>query len=497
MIPGLFRRQLSVAGSTLLILTTTTFPGYGVEPMESRIPATAPFNVAQLVNESYTLGGGDQIQIDIFDAPEYSGENGRYQVLVDGTLNLPLIGSVSVQGLTLAQVGSLLSEQYLRFYKRPFTTVTLLAPRPLNITLAGEVNSPGSYPIALTQQSPGSTQFPTLTAALQLAGGTTQSADVRKIQIRRLQRGGAAQTITVDLWQFLQGDRQQDLTLRDGDTILIPTATAIDLAEAVQIADSNFAAQPQPINIAVVGEVFRPGSYTVTSNTRTGAAGVPGTTDDANGSPVNDSFPTVTKAIQIAGGIKPLADIRRIQIRRTTRSGAEQNIDVDLLKLIQEGDTRQDTILQAGDTIVIPLATDLTPAEAAEIAAASFSPDTIQVNVVGEVTQPGTVQVPPNTPLNQAILSAGGFDNRRARRSSVDLIRLNPDGTVTKREVPIDFAQEVNDDTNPSLQNNDIIIVRRSGDATFRDGLDNLLGPIGGIVSTFVPVLNLLRIFGN
>ncbi len=496
MIPAYLRRPLSVTGVALIILTTTAFPGYGVEPRE--VSPVLPSSPSLLIDETYTLGAGDQVQIDIFDAPEYSGENGRYQVLVDGTLNLPLVGSVSVQGLSLAQVGNLLSEQYFRFYKRPFTTVTLLAPRPLTINLAGEVTNPGSYPITLTQQGQGSSQFPTLIAALQLAGGTTQSADVRQIQVRRLQRGRADQIITVDLWRFLQnGDRQQDLTLRDGDTIMIPTATTISLAEAIQLADSNFAAKPQPINIAVVGEVFRPGSYTVNSNTRTGAAGVPGTTDQFNSPQDSDSFPTVTKAIQLAGGIKPLADIRRIQIRRTTRSGMVQTVDVDLLKLIQEGDASQDTILKAGDTISIPTATDLTPEQSAEIAAASFAPNTIQVNIVGEVEQPGTVQVPPNTPLNQALLAAGGFDNQRARRSSVDLIRLNPDGTVTKREVPIDLAQGVNDGTNPALQNNDIIVVRRSGGAAFRDGLDNFLGPVGGVVSTFIPVLNLLRIFGN
>ncbi len=496
MIPAYLRWHLSVTSVALLILTTAAFPGYSVEPREVR-SSVSP-SPSLLIDETYTLGAGDQVQIDIFDAPEYSGANGRYQVLVDGTLNLPLVGSISVQGLSLAQVGNLLSEQYFRFYKRPFTTVTLLAPRPLTINLAGEVTKPGSYPIALTQQGQGNSQFPTLTAALQLAGGITQSADVRQVQIRRVQRGRADQTITVDLWKFLQsGDRQQDLTLRDGDTIVVPTATTINIAEAPQIAASSFAALPQPINIAVVGEVYRPGSYTVNSTTRTGAAGVPGITDQFNNPQESASFPTVTKAIQIAGGIKPLADIRRIQIRRTTRTGAEQTIEVDLLKLIQEGDAQQDTILQAGDTISIPTATDLTPEQSAEIAAASFSPNTIQVNVVGEVKQPGTVQVPPNTPLNQALLAAGGFDNRRARRSSVDLIRLNPDGTVTKREVPIDLAQGVNDGTNPSLQNNDIIVVRRSGDATFRDGLDNILGPVGGILSNVIPVLNLLRIFGN
>ncbi|MBW4580838.1 MAG: SLBB domain-containing protein [Tildeniella nuda ZEHNDER 1965/U140] len=491
----------SVVGLTLLgIATVGTVPvSLATTPVFQKQQAALPPVTAlplSSINEAYTLGAGDQIQLDIFDAPEFSGQNGRFQVLVDGTLNLPLVGSLSVKGLTLKQASNLLSEKFLRFFKRPLTTVTLLAPRPVSVSIAGEINRPGSYTVSLAQQNISSgTQFPTLTSALKLAGGITQAADVRNIQIRRPQRVGGNQTVTVDLWQFLQtGDRQQDLALRDGDSILIPTATNVNLAESAQLADATFAAdQGQPITIAVVGEVFRPGSYTVTSDARTGTAGIPGvstqTTVTQGVNQTTNPLPTVTRALQVAGGIKPMADIRRIQIRRLTRSGEERSIDVNLQRLIKDGDLRQDTILQTGDTVVIPTATNLTPAEASEIASASFSPDTIRINVVGEVKQPGVVQVPPNTPLNQALLAAGGFDPRRARKKSVDLIRLNPDGTVTKREVSIDLARGINDQTNPALRNNDIIVVGRSGLTSFTDGLGTVLSPFNSIFS-------ILNIFG-
>jgi polysaccharide biosynthesis/export protein len=442
-------------------------------------------------DESYTLGAGDLVQIDIFDAPEYSGQNARYQVLIDGTLNLPLVGSLSVRGLSLRQAGKLITQKDQRFFQRPLTTVTLLTPRPLNISVTGEVNRPGSYPIPLTPANPAATlSFPTLTQALRLAGGITQSANVKNIQIRRTRGNTTPQLLTVDLWQFLQtGDRSQDLTLRDGDSILIPTATQIDLIESAQLAEANFAAdRSQPIPIAIVGEVFRPGSYVVTGNTRTGTAGVPGSSNQINADEVvKEPFPTVTRAIQIAGGIKPQADIQRIQVRRLTRNSTEQVIDINLLKLLKDGDLRQDVILQAGDTIAIPTAPRLTPAEASILATASFAPDTIRVNVVGEVKQPGTVLVPPNTPLNQALLTAGGFDQRRANTKSVDLIRLHPDGTLTRREITINFSQGINDSNNPAMQNNDIIVVGRSGITKFGDGVNSVLTPVGNIF---------LRLFG-
>ncbi len=135
-------------------------------------------------------------------------------------------------------------------------------------------------------------------------------------------------------------------------------------------------------------------------------------------------IPTVTKAIQVAGGITQSADIRRIQVRRLTKGGSEQVIDVDFWKLLQAGDMRQDLPLQDGDTVVIPVAKTISPADATTLASASFSPDKISVYVVGEVAKPGLVQVPPNTPLNQAILAAGGFNNR-AKQGSVKFVRLN------------------------------------------------------------------------
>jgi polysaccharide export outer membrane protein len=162
---------------------------------------------------------------------------------------------------------------------------------------------------------------------------------------------------------------------------------------------------------------------------------------------------------------------------------------LNFLKLLQ-GDTNQDTIVQDGDTIIIPTATDLSPAEATALADASFSPATIQVSVVGEVKNPGLVNLQPNTPLNQGILTAGGFNDARAKRSTVELVRLNADGSVTKQKLPIDLAQGINNKNNPILRDNDIVVVGRSGTARVGDTVGTLFGPI---VSPFLGILNLFR----
>ncbi|MEQ8972297.1 MAG: SLBB domain-containing protein [Coleofasciculus sp. C1-SOL-03] len=430
--------------------------------------------VNSLPSESaYTLGGGDRIRLDILEVPQYSGE---YQIPPGGSLSLPLVGSVFVEGLTLEQATQTISNQYARFLKRPLVTVILLAPRPITVSVSGEVNRPGYYALVQTGGGGFATgpRQATLTQALAEAGGVTLSADIRQVQIRRPQSRASEQVFTVNLWQLVQtGNLRQNLVLRDGDAIFVPTSTQVNLQQARQIAATAFAPAPDtPRTVAVVGEVNRPGTYTVSGENPTRSEQTLG-------------FPTVTLAIQEAGGIKPMADIRQIQIRRVTKTGTEQIISVNLWQLLQAGDFTQDAVIQEGDTIIVPTATDVSPAEATELATANFAPNTIQVSVVGEVTEPGLVDVPPNTPLNQALLAAGGFDQSRARKSSVELIRLNPDGTVAKRTVPIDFAQGINESSNPVLRDNDIIVVGRSGIAKVGDTIGTALSPVDRIFGLF------------
>jgi polysaccharide biosynthesis/export protein len=322
--------------------------------------------------DTYVLGPGDQIGIDIFDVPEFSGDAGRYTVLVDGSINLPWVGRVQVQGLTLEQAAGVLTQAYAPFIRDPLITVNLGAARTLRISVVGEVKRPGSYII-----SP--------------AGET---------------------------------------------------------------------------NEALVG--LPAGTGTVAAN----------------------QWPTVTQAIQSAGGITQLANLRQVQLRRTLPNGTEEVIDVNLWELLRSGELSQDVALRDRDTIVIPKAETLSSDEALLNGSASFSPEIIRVNVVGEVVAPGTVEIPPNTSLNQALMAAGGFDRRRARRSRVELVRLNTDGTAIKRTVSIDLASGINEETNPALRDGDTIVVGRSDATGIRDFVDDVIGPFDGIFGRIIDIFD-------
>jgi len=319
-------------------------------------------SVPATLDASYRLGAGDRINMDVFNVPDYSRE---YPVLSDGTVNLPLIGVVSLQGLTLEQATLELTNRYQRYIRRPVITLSLVSTRPIQLAIVGEVKRPGSYTVSAT--------------------GTASS----------------------------------------------------------------------------------------------GVSGISGT-------------PTLTQALQLAGGVTELANIRSIEIRRPLPQNPNitTKVEVNLWELLQAGNLNQDVALQDGDTVLVPTAVALSPGEATELSEASFSPESITVNVVGEVTQPGAISVPPNTPMNQALLAAGGFNNRAAK-GEVQLVRLNPDGTVSRRTIEVDFTHNVNEQTNPVLRNNDAIVVERSAIAEASDATNSVIQPVSGILGVIRLILGL------
>jgi polysaccharide export outer membrane protein len=398
------RTPQSIAGLALSLVVGTnyTLPVFAqTPPVQGQDPSSLPFNPAQPVfplpvspspvdpsslgkpagteaSDAYTLGAGDIVRVDIFDiTPELALEQ-RYTILLDGTLNLPWVGSVPVQGLTLPGAARRLSERYGRFIRNPVITVSLLAPRPLKVGVVGQVNRPGSYLLTVTSNE-----------------------------------------VT-----------QQSL------------------------------------------------------NQRTASEG-------------GSQWPRVSQAIEAAGGVNQLANIREITIRRPKVQGGEELIAINLWKFLKDGDLNQDILLRDNDTILIPKAAKLDAEEATQIATSKFSPTAISVSVVGEVRTPTTYQMKPNTTLNQAIMMAGGFVGGRASSKKVDLIRLNPDGTVLRRRINVDLDQSLNEARNPALHNNDIVVVNRTFIASVNDFLTTALGvplTIFGGISGF---RNLTRGSGN
>jgi polysaccharide biosynthesis/export protein len=428
-------------------------------------------------NDEYILGPGDRLQLDFFSVPEFSKE---YQVLPNGTLNLPRVGGISVQGLTVRQATANIASSFSRYLTRPLVTVSLVAGRSVNVAIAGEINRPGAYAMNSALNGTSGQDTPTLTKLIRLAEGITQSSDLANVRVQRRQADGI-RTYRVNLWQLMRsGDAAQDIRLQDGDSIYIPVTTNLDLALARERTRTNIATSSnRPLRIAIVGEVNRPGPYTIFEGAQQA---------DNRAATPNSVAPSITKALQISGGITQMADLRNIQVRRLTHTGEEKVIAVNFRKMLRDGDILQDLPLQDGDRIEVARATTVNNEELAEDSRSSFSPDRIAINIVGEVIRPGGVEVAPNTPMNQGILAAGGF-NSNAKKSIVTLVRLEPNGTVSKRDINVDLAKGVDEAGNPPLRKGDTIIVKKNGLAKIGESIGVLTNPIGG-------AFGLLRLLG-
>ncbi len=422
----------------------------------------------------YTLGAGDSLKIDIFNVPELSGNQ---LIAPDGTITIALVGAIPVQGLTIEETARLLEKKLSPFLVRKIVNVTLIAARPLSIGVVGEVNRPG------TRILPPAGGTTTLTRAIEIAGGITQQADISNIQISRLTAGGQRRVIKVDLLSLLrQGDLSQDIKILDRDSVFVPGFSDPTATQPRQVGAASFAPDAFTVQISVSGEVNRTGPQTL-SYSRTGT----GVTAGLSGA-VSNLLPTVTRAIQQAGGITQRADVRSIKVIRTGIAGEKSVINANLWDLIDKGDLSQDVRLIDGDSVIVSIAAAPNTAEFGQIAKAVFSPNTITVRILGEARSPGTITLTPNAPFTEAIAAVGGLTNGADWRN-VDLYRINPDGSLTQRKLIADLTLPANEATNPSLRDRDVIVVRES----FGSSILGAAQRVGTIVSPFLFLNNLLR----
>lgn len=243
---------------------------------------------------------------------------------------------------------------------------------------------------------------------------------------------------------------------------------------------------PRPIKVALVGEVERPGLYSLTTSETAQTEGGPSSTISG--------LPTVVDAIQKAGGITLNANLRDVTLQRRLPGDLPRfkQATLDLLALLQRGDQLQNPYLFDGDTIRIGKA-EQPVAEAIELAAANLSPKQINVNVVGEVVRPGTVPLMANTPLVQAVMAAGGPNTWRASKGNVELVRINRNGTATRERFTLNLSQGASNQRNPPLRDGDTVIVNRTGLAVASDSINAIGQPLTSMANVFA----LIRLLNN
>ena len=225
-----------------------------------------------------------------------------------------------------------------------------------------------------------------------------------------------------------------------------------------------FILEIRPIKISIIGEVSRPGIYKLNSLT-------------------ND-LPTVISAIEEAGGISKYADLSNIKLKRKLpgKEISYKQTTLNFRNLLFNGDQFQNPYLFDGDIIELKKVKDLDE-DILSITSTSLSPKFITVNFLGEVGNPGTLNLKPNTTLIDGILAAGGPKNWRSNYGNVEILRINRNGSAFRKKYRIDLSQNHSEINNPVLNNGDSIWIRRNSFAKATDTLSAVSSPLRDIVN--------------
>ena len=238
----------------------------------------------------------------------------------------------------------------------------------------------------------------------------------------------------------------------------------------------------RPVLISISGEVQQPGIYSL-DLTRVSTIR---NSDDGEGSIVRSTgWPTIIDAIQKAGGLTSNADIRSIKVRRFNKGSIASTRIVNLSNLFEGSNTERLEPIFDGDSINVSKAEVLSTERSFKLSRSNIAPSKITVNVIGEVLKPGEIKIPANTSLSQAILLAGGPLDLRSNLGSVELLRVNENGSLQLKKYRINFSNDVNQLKNPLLKSGDLLRVRKSFVAKGSDTVETIAKPISGVITTW------------
>jgi polysaccharide export outer membrane protein len=230
----------------------------------------------------WRLGPGDSIKVQVYQSPDLTLET---RVSESGVINYPLVGRVTIGGLTIpeaeSRIASALKAQ--RILKSPQVNINIVQVRGNQVAVLGQVNKPGRFPLEAMN-----VRVSDMVAA---AGGLTPQGDDTVVVTGVRNRKPYRKTIDLQMLSTGKGGRD-DILVAPGDTIYVAKA-------------------PQ---YYIYGEAQKPGHYRV------------------------ERGMTVMQAIATGGGITPRGSDSRLKLTRRTPEGQVVELSPKLTDTIQAGD---------------------------------------------------------------------------------------------------------------------------------------------------------------
>jgi protein involved in polysaccharide export with SLBB domain len=325
--------------------------------------------------EEYYVGPSDVLAVNVWISPPVSF---TLTVTPEGTLIVPTVGEVKVSDLTLAEAKRKTVGEIKKKYISGEPTVTLISPRPIIVSVTGNVLNPGSYALTAVDRADKAIE------AANRATRTQSQSDIdrilydmstRNVVLRR--RDGTS--TNVDIAKFLSNKAGRlNPYLREGDVVV---ATRKNLVKNV---------------IGVYGEVNVPGRY-----------------EYVRGDSLKD-------AILLAQGFTRLALSDSVEFSRLDLMGQETTTRiVNANRIVAQLDP--DFPLEPGDRVVVRPRPDLR--------------EDYRASIVGEVLYPGTYPITKNkTRLSELIKMAGRFTEFASlKNAELNRRSVNPEQVELER----------------------------------------------------------------
>lgn len=215
MIRNKFSTSLAIAACTLFL---------AAGPAAAQTASAKPADSAVAAAKDYRLGAGDVIRISVFQNPDLSLET---RVSESGVISFPLLGPVKIGGLAASQAEKVIADGLRdgNFVKQPQVSVLVMQVRGNQVSVLGQVNRPGRFPIEVADMR--------LTDMLANAGGISAlGADVVTVVGTR---NGQPYRAEIDLpTVFGAQGRANDISLQNGDVIWVDRAPVVYIYGEVQ-----------------------------------------------------------------------------------------------------------------------------------------------------------------------------------------------------------------------------------------------------------------------
>lgn len=269
-------------------------------PLTKPAPSNAKSSYTHSVDVSYIISSNDLLEILVFQEPDLFTTT---RVSQQGTITLPLIGTIKVGGVSVLTASEMIRKAYQDGYlKNPEVTITIAEFAKKRFHVLGQIQKSGSY--EMPQQ-----ENVNLLQAISMAGGYTELADSRNITVKRVQNSRES-TIRLDAKDMAENEKAAIFEILPNDTITVP-----------EIVKKRF---------HVLGQVQKPGSFEIPNQ------------ENAN----------LLQAIAMAGGYTRIADPGNVTVKRIQEDGKEVTLRLNAKVMAQDKDA-EIFLIQHNDTITV------------------------------------------------------------------------------------------------------------------------------------------------